>query len=436
MSSVETQRWFVRIRGKVIGPFGLDQLQSLRDRGRLQQEHEVSRDRRTWEPAANLAGVFAAAPAAGADGGFSLSPEPAAAPAGDGVAAWYYARNNVEHGPVSWSALKQMGASGELGPDDRVWKGGMAEWEPASEIAGLFGGGSRSSGRSNGKSGTPRAASASRTLIDDLLNQIRKVITASDLDAACRALIQVGGYALLLAMIAGPGLLIVMAVKADSLSGGVFAFAAFFGLIVLRYVAIRLSAACHALVQASQHRLSSTAFPDSLACFLLFLGFGTAGYSIFEGLRQDSGVLTAITMASGAQSLAVWCYAACAALHPRWLNVDCSTTVRAGEEGIGVLAFLLKLFLRFAPVQFGVNASLGALGLVAALCMLLAGGTLAAPAVVAGTAAAMFILFAALIPLFSYLLMAFASVFLDLAQSGIAGPDRTSADTTESRLTA
>ena len=52
--------------------------------------------------------------------------------------------------------------------------------------------------------------------------------------------------------------------------------------------------------------------------------------------------------------------------------------VRAGEEGIGVLAFLLKLFLRFAPVQFGVNASLGALGLVAALCMLLAGGSLAA----------------------------------------------------------
>ncbi len=52
---------------------------------------------------------------------------------------WYYAKNNQQHGPVTGQELRAMVERGELGPNDLVWKDGMAEWTPASRIHGLFG---------------------------------------------------------------------------------------------------------------------------------------------------------------------------------------------------------------------------------------------------------------------------------------------------------
>ena len=200
MSSDSADRWFVRIRGKVIGPFGLDQLHSLRERGRLLAEHEVSRDRRNWEPAAHLAGVFTpVASAVAAGDGFALEPEPvtavAAAPgiASAGAATWHYERDNVEQGPVSWGILKQMAASGDLAPEERVWKRGMPDWAPASEIAGLFDRELESSAlRSRAGRREKTGRKSARTLGDDLLDALRNAITADDLDAAFRMLVQVG----------------------------------------------------------------------------------------------------------------------------------------------------------------------------------------------------------------------------------------------------
>ena len=40
--------WYVRSRGRVLGPFTQAQLESLRDRGQLSQFHELSRDKRVW----------------------------------------------------------------------------------------------------------------------------------------------------------------------------------------------------------------------------------------------------------------------------------------------------------------------------------------------------------------------------------------------------
>jgi mono/diheme cytochrome c family protein len=56
------QQWYVRIRGKTLGPFSLDRLVQSRDQGQLQPSHEVSTDRQTWVPAATLTEVFPPAP--------------------------------------------------------------------------------------------------------------------------------------------------------------------------------------------------------------------------------------------------------------------------------------------------------------------------------------------------------------------------------------
>jgi len=55
---------------------------------------------------------------------------------------WYYTRGTEQMGPVSSEELKQLAASGELGPDDLVWKEGMEDWRPAGQLKGLLSAGS------------------------------------------------------------------------------------------------------------------------------------------------------------------------------------------------------------------------------------------------------------------------------------------------------
>src|SRR5258708_33548221 len=62
MSDAETtrgnQQYFIRVRGKVLGPFTLEKLKALRARGQFSRIHEVSTDRQDWQPASTLDGVL------------------------------------------------------------------------------------------------------------------------------------------------------------------------------------------------------------------------------------------------------------------------------------------------------------------------------------------------------------------------------------------
>jgi hypothetical protein len=53
---------------------------------------------------------------------------------------WFYAKDGQQAGPVTAAQLKQMAATGQVGPNDLVWKQGMAQWAPASQVKGLLGG--------------------------------------------------------------------------------------------------------------------------------------------------------------------------------------------------------------------------------------------------------------------------------------------------------
>jgi hypothetical protein len=58
-------------------------------------------------------------------------------------AEWYLARGGQQRvGPLTSQQLKQMAASGQITSNDLVWKDGMAQWVPASQVKGLVGGGS------------------------------------------------------------------------------------------------------------------------------------------------------------------------------------------------------------------------------------------------------------------------------------------------------
>ena len=55
------------------------------------------------------------------------------------ASAWHYIKDGKQCGPVSSAELKELASSGELQPTDSVWKEGMADWVPASELSGLNG---------------------------------------------------------------------------------------------------------------------------------------------------------------------------------------------------------------------------------------------------------------------------------------------------------
>ena len=49
---------------------------------------------------------------------------------------WYYAKAGKRIGPFSTADLKQMASSGQLSPNEMVWKDGMVSWVPLHQLRG------------------------------------------------------------------------------------------------------------------------------------------------------------------------------------------------------------------------------------------------------------------------------------------------------------
>lgn len=50
---------------------------------------------------------------------------------------WYYSKNGTQLGPIGTGEIQSKIASGEVSAADLVWKDGMADWLPASQVAEL-----------------------------------------------------------------------------------------------------------------------------------------------------------------------------------------------------------------------------------------------------------------------------------------------------------
>lgn len=53
---------------------------------------------------------------------------------------WYYATAGGQgHGPVPAARLRELAATGEIGPATLVWREGMAQWQPLAQVASELG---------------------------------------------------------------------------------------------------------------------------------------------------------------------------------------------------------------------------------------------------------------------------------------------------------
>jgi hypothetical protein len=149
----EPGRWFVKARGRVLGPLTWAQLESLRDRGQLARFNQVSQDRQSWISAASLVRLFPHVEGAGpslptASGRATLAASTArldefiilddadadssasTARTAQEAPTWFFARDGARHGPLRLSALQGMADGGEIAPDTLLWKSGMEDWTP------------------------------------------------------------------------------------------------------------------------------------------------------------------------------------------------------------------------------------------------------------------------------------------------------------------
>lgn len=151
------QQFYIRVRGKVQGPFEPERLRELAKRGRFSRSYEVSTDGVEWSRAAKFPDLFPPPPerkvmklppapqipltetvvAADLDDLFVLDDEP------DLVgeeAAWHYVRNGEKFGPIPFSELELLFATDQLQPDELVWTEGMPNWIPARHVPQLAAG--------------------------------------------------------------------------------------------------------------------------------------------------------------------------------------------------------------------------------------------------------------------------------------------------------
>lgn len=121
IQAASTQHWYVRINGKIRGPFDLERICSMRGRGRLGPSDELSHDRRDWVRAGAVAEVF--------PDGFSSE---ATTPPNE--ADWFLLKDGRQQGPIQLEGLQALVQSGQLGPQDSVWKRGMTAWAFAGQV--------------------------------------------------------------------------------------------------------------------------------------------------------------------------------------------------------------------------------------------------------------------------------------------------------------
>jgi len=140
----EGTTYYIRVRGRVQGPFDLEQLKRLRQRGQFSRAHEVSADQTSWQSASILDAVFAAPKRAAPAKAEPVVEEftdvveavpSAPIPSSPTKPQWHYTVGEEQYGPITLLELRKLVASGEVLGTDLVWREGMPDWTAAGDVS-------------------------------------------------------------------------------------------------------------------------------------------------------------------------------------------------------------------------------------------------------------------------------------------------------------
>ena len=156
-----SNRYYVKARGRVAGPFPVERLKEMAQQGQLSRIHNLSTDGQQWVKASSVPELFQANPAAAVAKPVAVNQStptptaPSVSESGSG-AIWHYGINGQSAGPVTEQVIVQLIQSGKLSATDRVWNASFDDWKSVKEVnqwAGLIPetgtGGQRSAGPRN-----------------------------------------------------------------------------------------------------------------------------------------------------------------------------------------------------------------------------------------------------------------------------------------------
>jgi len=123
---VSETNYYIRLRGRVSGPFELASLQAMARRGTLSRIHELSSDGVSWSSAGTMAELFAqptaGAPPAQAEVREPVVPQVEPPPIVPPVRKYFYRQGGRTFGPVPLPILQSLARAGKLSPEADVWR--------------------------------------------------------------------------------------------------------------------------------------------------------------------------------------------------------------------------------------------------------------------------------------------------------------------------
>jgi hypothetical protein len=130
------ETYYVKIRGRVLGPFLPDRLIEMVKQGKLSRVHMLSTDNDHWQKASAFPELFQAAAVSSRTTEAVASPITAEpdTPTLELGEVWHYAINGESKGPVAQTTIRELIGMGQLKETDLIWREGMQEWKPASSV--------------------------------------------------------------------------------------------------------------------------------------------------------------------------------------------------------------------------------------------------------------------------------------------------------------
>ena len=131
--SVQEERFYVRFKGRVLGPLTREKTLELAKRGQITKQHELSPDGVAWKKADEFPGFFTSERAVANQTAVREKQQEVSAPDVPSE-EWYAHFNNSNQGPVDLKGMKNWIASGKVNKETMIWRPGMSEWQSAELI--------------------------------------------------------------------------------------------------------------------------------------------------------------------------------------------------------------------------------------------------------------------------------------------------------------
>jgi hypothetical protein len=331
----------------------------------------------------------------------------------------YLDSRNQPAGPASLEEIRALAQAGTIARDPMLCAVGASEWKLLSAM-----------------SAAPAAGGGlpfSSTILADFVGRLAKlaggILSPALVEKTLSLARYFGQYAVLVGGALGLIATTVAAVRYNSfglfLSGIIFVLA----VAVAQYAATRFLGASDTLIASTPSRVSSLAF---IECVGILAVLGAVGW-LLGGIVVAIQANTFALLIPAVLGAVAWAFFGAIALHPHLASVEAGSG-SAGEEAIGILAFLLKATLKMVPLSFALLAILGSLALLVGIVapnsqfafML---GTMM-PAIPVpglsgpGLSGAGVVLLAALLPMIAYVAYLVASLPLELWRAILSLPGK------------